>query len=186
MHRARLGLGITSLNRLLYAVGGFDGAERLRCVECYDPDTDQWKFVAPMSSRRSGAGTIHRRPSPFSLEVSRIALVFPVGVVSLDGFVYAIGGYDGVSQLSSVERYDIESDSWTTMASMSVARSALSVVAVDGRIYAIGGYDGQEFSSVVECYDVDQNSWVLERSLPEGRSGHGAAVWWGSCCYAQT
>ncbi|GAU96338.1 hypothetical protein RvY_07798 [Ramazzottius varieornatus] len=163
MHRARLGLGITSLNRLLYAVGGFDGAERLRCVECYDPDTDQWKFVAPMNSRRSGAG-----------------------VVSLDGFVYAIGGYDGVSQLSSVERYDVESDSWTTMASMSVARSALSVVAVDGRIYAIGGYDGQEFSALVECYDVDQNSWVLERSLPEGRSGHGAAVWWGSCCYAQT
>ena len=65
MHRARLGLGIASLNRLLYAVGGFDGVERLRCVECYDPDTDQWKFVAPMNSRRSGAGTFEFFSSNF-------------------------------------------------------------------------------------------------------------------------
>ncbi|OQV21354.1 putative Kelch-like ECH-associated protein 1 [Hypsibius exemplaris] len=162
MSRARLGLGVASLNRLLYAVGGFDGVERLQCVECYDPDTNSWRSVAPMSTVRSGAG-----------------------MVALDGLLYAVGGYDGRNQLASVERYDSETNHWSPVAGMHTARSALSVVAVDGRIYAIGGYDGQEFSTAVESYDPELDEWTVERSMPEGRSGHGAAVWWGSCCYAE-
>lgn len=58
MFRARLGLGVACLNRLLYAVGGFDGAERLECVECFDPDTNEWKNVASMHCKRSGAGAL--------------------------------------------------------------------------------------------------------------------------------
>lgn len=43
----------------LYAVGGYDGASRqcLSTVEEYDPVTNQWCYVADMSTRRSGAGT---------------------------------------------------------------------------------------------------------------------------------
>lgn len=42
----------------LYAVGGYDGSSRqcLSTVEEYDPVTDQWCYVADMSTRRSGAG----------------------------------------------------------------------------------------------------------------------------------
>ncbi|XP_055345218.1 kelch-like ECH-associated protein 1B isoform X2 [Paramacrobiotus metropolitanus] len=160
MFRMRLGLGVASLNRLLYAVGGFDGAERLSCVECYDPDTNMWKFVAPMNTQRSGAG-----------------------VASMDGSIYAVGGYDGRNQLASVERYDPETDRWEFVAPMRVARSALAVVSLDRRLYAIGGYDGQEFSTAVESFDLETGEWRTETPLPEGRSGHGAAVWWGSCCY---
>ena len=42
----------------LYAVGGYDGAFRqcLSTVEEYDPVTNQWCYVADMSTRRSGAG----------------------------------------------------------------------------------------------------------------------------------
>lgn len=42
----------------LYAVGGYDGASRqcLSTVEEYDPATNQWCYVADMSTRRSGAG----------------------------------------------------------------------------------------------------------------------------------
>lgn len=98
--------------------------------------------------------------------------------------LYAVGGYDGVNQLGSVERYDSEADRWEFVAPMHTARSALSVAAVDGRLYAIGGYDGQEFSAAVETYNPEQNEWTQEIGLPEGRSGHGAAVWWGSCCYS--
>lgn len=43
----------------LYAVGGYDGGSRqcLSTVEEYDPVSDQWCYVADMSTRRSGAGT---------------------------------------------------------------------------------------------------------------------------------
>lgn len=42
----------------LYAVGGYDGASRqcLSTVEQYNPATNEWIYVADMSTRRSGAG----------------------------------------------------------------------------------------------------------------------------------
>lgn len=43
---------------LLYAVGGYDGASRqcLSTVECYNATTNEWAYIAEMSTRRSGAG----------------------------------------------------------------------------------------------------------------------------------
>ena len=56
MATRRIGVGVATVNRLLYAVGGFDGVNRLRNVECYHPENDEWQFVAPMNTTRSGAG----------------------------------------------------------------------------------------------------------------------------------
>ncbi len=36
----------------LYAIGGYDGQERLNTVEVFDPELAQWKLVAPMNCRR--------------------------------------------------------------------------------------------------------------------------------------
>lgn len=52
----RIGVGVAVLNRLLYAVGGFDGTSRLRSAECYHPERDAWRPIAPMATIRSGAG----------------------------------------------------------------------------------------------------------------------------------
>lgn len=48
-----------SLAGKLYAVGGYDGASRqcLSTVEQYNPATNEWTYVADMSTRRSGAGS---------------------------------------------------------------------------------------------------------------------------------
>jgi len=62
------------------------------------------------------------------------------GVCSLDQYIYAVGGYDGSIQLSSVERYDIASDQWTTVTPMNCPRSALGVSIVNNSIYAIGKF----------------------------------------------
>ena len=50
------GVAVAVLNRMLYAIGGFDGENRLRSAECYCPDTKKWSLVAPMNTPRSGAG----------------------------------------------------------------------------------------------------------------------------------
>lgn len=52
----RIGVGVAVINRLLYAVGGFDGANRLGSCECYNPDRDEWTSLASMNTVRSGAG----------------------------------------------------------------------------------------------------------------------------------
>lgn len=56
MHYARLGVGVAVVNRLLYAVGGFDGQHRLASMECYHPENNEWTLVPSMSIARSGAG----------------------------------------------------------------------------------------------------------------------------------
>lgn len=52
----RIGVGVAVINRLLFAVGGFDGANRLGSCECYNPDRDEWNSMASMNTVRSGAG----------------------------------------------------------------------------------------------------------------------------------
>ena len=56
MATRRIGVGVTVVNRLMYAVGGFDGVNRLCSVECYYPELNEWRYVAPMNCTRSGAG----------------------------------------------------------------------------------------------------------------------------------
>nr|XP_015204456.1 PREDICTED: kelch-like ECH-associated protein 1 [Lepisosteus oculatus] len=153
MQTRRIGVGVAVINRLLYAVGGFDGTNRLSSAECYNPERDEWKSTAPMNTVRSGAG-----------------------VCALGNSIYAMGGYDGTNQLNTVERYDIENDRWTFAAPMEHRRSALGVTAYHGKIYVLGGYDGNTFLDSVECYDPETDSWTEVTKMTSGRSGVGVAV----------
>jgi kelch-like protein 19 len=56
MNSRRIGVGLACVNRLLFAVGGYDGQQRLKSVERYDPENDEWSYVSPMNTTRSGAG----------------------------------------------------------------------------------------------------------------------------------
>lgn len=58
MHAKRLAVGVAVVNRLLYAIGGFDGENRLNSVECYHPENNEWTMVNSMATQRSGAGKI--------------------------------------------------------------------------------------------------------------------------------
>lgn len=56
----------------------------------YDPKTDTWTLVAPISSPRDA-----------------------VGVCVLGDRVFAVGGYDGHNYLNEVESYDPQANEWT-------------------------------------------------------------------------
>ena len=62
-------------------VGGWCSGDAIASVEMFEPTSNEWKAVAPMSKRRCG-----------------------VGVSVLNNLLYAVGGHDGVSYLNSVER----------------------------------------------------------------------------------
>ncbi|XP_012696123.2 kelch-like protein 4 [Clupea harengus] len=154
MSTPRSTVGVTALNGKLFAVGGRDGSSCLRSMECFDPHTNKWSMCAPMSKRRGG-----------------------VGVATYNGFLYAVGGHDApasnhCSRLSDcVERYDPKTDTWTTVASLSVPRDGVGVCLLGDRLYSVGGYDGQSYLSTVESYDAQNNEWTEEVTLKIGRAG---------------
>eukprot|EP00063_Salmo_salar_P063616 XP_014038451.1 PREDICTED: kelch-like protein 5 [Salmo salar] len=113
MAKRRGGVGVATWNGFLYAIGGHDAPvssleSRLSdCVERYDPQTDAWTAVAPMS-------------------ISRDA----VGVCLHGDRLYAVGGYDGTVYLNTVEAYDPQNNEWRQVAPLCLGRAGACVVAV--------------------------------------------------------
>ncbi|XP_071567565.1 kelch-like protein 5 isoform X2 [Temnothorax nylanderi] len=113
MSKQRGGVGVGVVNGCLYALGGHDvpannpNASRLDCVERYDPKTDTWTMVAPMSVPRSS-----------------------VGVCVLGDRLMAVGGYDGQQDLTLVEAYDPHLNEWEPVAPLKAGRAGLCVAVV--------------------------------------------------------
>ena len=63
--------------------------------------------------------------------------------------------------LSSVERYDPLTNSWTIVSPMSTPRVKHASAALDGKLYACGGWHVSNRTALtsVERYDPDTNSW---------------------------
>ena len=49
-------------------------------------------------------------------------IIFILGICAYDGLIYCVGGYDGASCLSSVERYDPLTAMWTSCPAMNTKR----------------------------------------------------------------
>lgn len=59
----------------------------------------------------------------------------------MDNYLYAVGGYDGQTQLKTMERYNVARDVWEPMASMNHCRSAHGVTVYQCKIYVLGELD---------------------------------------------
>ena len=59
-------------------------------------------------------------------------------MVSLDGYIYVLGGYDGQARIDTVERYSADQNVWTFMAPMCVPLSRCQAVGFKGYIYVAG------------------------------------------------
>ncbi|MFQ6124976.1 MAG: kelch repeat-containing protein [Candidatus Heimdallarchaeota archaeon] len=85
--------------------------------------------------------------------------------------VYAIGGFNGIQNLATMEEYDPATDTWRSRAPMPTARGWLAATAVNGKIYALGGWDGTNYLSTVEEYDPTTNIWRSRAPMPTHRYG---------------
>ncbi|MDR2707371.1 MAG: hypothetical protein LBB87_01295 [Nitrososphaerota archaeon] len=133
---------------------------------------DTWNTKTPMKYPRSG-----------------------LGVVAVDGKIYAMGGIDGIvtnandyfysnimdSVVAAVECYDPASDSWVTLEPMPTPRVGFAIAAYQGKIYCIGGQTSDYVldlertvsvtCNVVEVYDTVTNSWSVKAAMPFYGSG---------------
>uniref|UniRef100_A0A3Q1GU29 Kelch-like ECH-associated protein 1a n=1 Tax=Acanthochromis polyacanthus TaxID=80966 RepID=A0A3Q1GU29_9TELE len=185
--RNRVGVGV--VDGCIYAVGGSQGSMHHSTVERWDPESNRWSFVCPMSMARLGAGVAAcggnrwntaEKYQPDTNSWQQLAPMNTIrsglGLVCMNSYLYAVGGYDGRSQLCSVERYNIVRNIWEPRASMQYCRSAHGITVHQGRIFVFGGFNQHGFLSSVECYCPERNEWTCVTDMPLGRSGMGVAV----------
>ncbi len=60
------------------------------------------------------------------------------GFACLDGYIYAVAGYDGQTRIDSVERYNPQDNTWSFVKGMSQAISRCHAAAYDGNLYVAG------------------------------------------------
>lgn len=158
MTTRRSSVAVIALNARIYAIGGSDGAgQALSSVECYDPSVNAWSSVA-------------------SLNTARYALTAALSKVAEGWFIFAFGGRNGDTLLTSVECYDPVNNEWTYVGtSLPSGQYEMASVSANGLIYTMGGFSGAYLSSA-EYYDPAANSWTGARSLQTARCGLAAVV----------
>ncbi|EPB68892.1 BTB/POZ domain protein [Ancylostoma ceylanicum] len=165
-----------------FAIGGHDGMQHLASAEMLDPrEGVGWRRVAPMRTCRRG-----------------------IAAAALDGAIYAVGGLDDTTCFSIVERYDIESNTWSDVAPMNVRRGGVGVSALgeaefihrcfyseakaafrqfavestlSGKfLFAVGGNDGSSSLDSCERYDPVLDKWKLVAKMTNRSFRAGAGV----------
>jgi N-acetylneuraminic acid mutarotase len=144
---------------LFFISGSFVTA--LNSVSASELVEDSWNIKESMREPRSG-----------------------LGVVAVDGKIYAIGG----DNFGTSERYDPKTDTWTTLAPMPTPQSNFAIATYQGKIYCISSTlydpDPQPFGvgeagtkplpvsssayiiGVNEVYDTVTNSWGTKTPPP--------------------
>ncbi|XP_033980936.1 kelch repeat and BTB domain-containing protein 11 [Trematomus bernacchii] len=128
------GCGICTMYNYLFVAGGIKGyGEKGKVsdkVFCYNPITNNWAEIKPMTQARS-----------------------QLKLVSMDGHLYAIGG----ECLFTVEKYDPRMDRWTSVAPLPKGAFAVAHEATTcgGELYVSGG---SLFYRLLR-YDTKRDEW---------------------------
>ena len=146
-------LATSTCHGKLYVVGGnYSGY----AVERYDPMLNSWSAVKSF------------RPT----QIQNAA------AVTFQGFLYVIGGNKGLvhtnSGMSTVQRYNPDTNLWQEVAPLSGTRYSLCAVADDNHIYAIGGIGPAGTVNTVERFDPGKNCWEQMAPTLEKRQGASA------------
>jgi len=158
--RSEIAYGDNEHGGFVYVIGGRSFTGVINNNDRYDPTTDTWQSMALMPTPRAAAAS-----------------------ASLDDYIYVIGGRTSGGgpctggALSTVERYDIDHNTWTTVASYPVALSDIAAISHGGKIYAFGGCDSSgAASNLAFVYNPTKNMWSSVAPMPTPRGSLVAGI----------
>uniref|UniRef100_A0A8C5GS40 Kelch like family member 10 n=1 Tax=Gouania willdenowi TaxID=441366 RepID=A0A8C5GS40_GOUWI len=165
MQESWYSVSVTVLKGYIYAMGGYrDDWTSLRTAERYQPNINQWTFIASMNEGRRYA--IHTHPS---LEDSMAHLFF-YSTVFLGGYFYILGsGLMWTNPSNRMWRFNLVTHTWQEMSPMKESRYLLSVTELKGYIYAMGGWRNLTSLRTAERYQPNINQWTFIASMNEER-----------------
>ena len=94
-----------------------------------------------------------------------------LAAVSDGTYFYAVGGrfLSADKNSAAFDRFDPQSNTWTTLVDMPTPRGSYGAAYIDGRIVAVGGEDPTQVLDAAEMYDVTGGKWTKLAPLPEAR-----------------
>ena len=122
------GVALVNFQGFLYVIGGKIGNEHANCVHRYNPDTNLWQEVAPMSISRSELSAVADKDT-----------------------IYAIGGRTEHQLLDVVERFDPKTNSWCKVASILEKKFRTQGVMLRGKVFLFGGLTSLSSSDLVQA-----------------------------------
>ncbi|MBN3310321.1 KLH10 protein, partial [Amia calva] len=197
MHSRRCYVSVVVLDGFIYAMGGFDGYVRVNTAERYEPETNQWTLIADLVEASNdflelSLDQLLNIIEKDDLNIKQEDVVFEailrwinhapserrghISVLLPKGWVYCVGGFDGVNHFNSVRKFDPVARTWHEVAPMHSRRCYVSVVVLDGFIYAMGGFNGYVRVNTAERYEPETNQWTLIAPMHEQRSDASATT----------
>ncbi|KAF3838495.1 hypothetical protein F7725_010263, partial [Dissostichus mawsoni] len=92
------------------------------------------------------------------------------------GALYAVGGMDSTKGSTTIEKYDLRTNTWVQVGVMNGRRLQFGVAVIDNKLYVVGGRDGLKTSNMVECYNPISKVWSTMPPMSTHRHGLGIAV----------
>ena len=92
--------------------------------------------------------------------------------VQVGSDMYVIGGVSNGSQVTTMNRYNASTNTWTPRAAVPVASEAPSAAYYNGKIYLAQGDTGTS----LRIYDIASNTWSSGAARPGVANGYGAAA----------
>jgi hypothetical protein len=153
----------------IWVIGGTDSTfATVGRVQCYDTLTGDWETGKKITPPGAGLSVWRSMRTPRS----DLAVV-----AASNGKIYAIGGFNQLGSLSTVEEFDPATNEWTKKMDMLTPRYGLAAVAAsNGKIYAMGGTHSGAVLNIVEEYDPKADTWQAINPMNTTRYAFGAAA----------
>ncbi|XP_048874372.1 kelch-like protein 24 [Brienomyrus brachyistius] len=188
---------MTALQGKLYAVGGFNGHQRLSSVECYSAYDNQWQEVAPLLLPVSSAALVACSGKLYIIggalsencNTDKVQCYDPVNdqwsymapspftqrcisATTFDDNIYVVGGL-----LDDIYKYTPSLDTWSKVASLSMKLESCGLTVAGGKIYILGGRNESGFG-IDKMWTFNPESRQLTEELPMSRcvSYHGCVT----------
>ncbi|KAM4771680.1 kelch-like protein 6 [Rhinophrynus dorsalis] len=181
----------------VYAIGGFDGSQRIYSVEAYDPFHNCWTEVAPLiisvssfaaASYQKKLYVIGGGPNGklatdktqcYDPSANKWSLKSPMPVeakcinaVSFHDHIYVVGG-----AMKALYSYSPLEDCWCLVTKFSHERASCGIAACCNKIFITGGRDEKnEVIATVLCWNIETEKLTEECVLPRGVSHHSSVT----------
>ena len=150
MLERRTDFGVGVVDGCLYAVGGAEYETKnmyspniLQSVERYDPEKNQWSFVAPLNTKRC-----------------------QLTVVTDNTTMYAVGGIDEEGDLPTCEVYNPVKNEWSVIATMTVPRCNAGACMVDRLLYVFCGNESED----AEVFNPATKTWKMISGMSKAQT----------------